>query len=261
MEKILRAAENEELLDIIRRTSKPMRPQPAIAQGSGRLPRAPRAVLFDVYGTLLLRADHGHPLKAPLAEETAREHEALRGRGVAHPEVDIESIWKRLFPEAAQDEIRRMIVEHELAAHPVWPMPGAKRVLAGIARRGIRLGIVSNAQFYTPLFLEALLQADTASLGFSPELSLYSGNFGIAKPDAALFTIARQRLGALGIAPRETVMVGNSAGEDVAPAARVGFMTVLAALDRRSYAPEGPVRPDAVIASLEGLERLIAACV
>lgn len=218
-------------------------------------------MLFDVYGTLLVRTDHGHPLDARLAEEIAREHKALRGRGIAHPEVDIESIWMRLFPEAGRDEVRHMIVEHELAAHPVWPMPGAKRVLARLAQRGITLGIVSNAQFYTPIFLTALLGSDPASLGFSSELCLYSEDFSVAKPDAALFSEARQRLAVLGIAPQETVMVGNSAGEDVAPATRAGFMTVLAALDRRSFAPDDSVRPDAVIATLAGLERLMAACV
>ena len=49
-------------------------------------------------------------------------------------------------------------------------MPGAAETLAALQQRGLLLGIVSNAQFYTPLMIEALLGKPPGELGFLPEL-------------------------------------------------------------------------------------------
>ena len=198
-------------------------------------------------------------LAVTLRESIAAEHSRKRARGVMHPEVRIENIWDGLFPGRRPEVLRSMIVEYELAAHPVWPMPGCRAVLSALKRRGITLGIISNAQFYTPLFLEALLGADMEVLGFSPSLCLYSCDFEIAKPDQALFNVAKERLRALGTVPENSLMIGNSVIDDIVPAGKIGFMTALAALDRRSFAaPSGPEEePDVVVTSLGHLDVLL----
>jgi putative hydrolase of the HAD superfamily len=242
-------------------------------------------VLFDVYGTLLARVGEAHPRPAQKQREvdavirrhrlptTAqelstnlgvaidREHAALRARGNANPEVSIERIWAGLFPDRAREELLAMIVEYELATHPVWPMPGCHSLLRSLANRGITLGIISNAQFYTPIFLHALLGASLEALGFAARLCLYSCDFGMAKPGAALFDLARDRLHEMGLKEEDVVMVGNDRRNDIEPAARSGFMTVLASLDRRSSEParddSTPVQPNAVIRQLRSLEPLV----
>jgi putative hydrolase of the HAD superfamily len=273
------------LLALIREGSKRMRPVPMHATDSGSLPRRPRAVLFDVYGTLLARVGDAHPrpavrerkvealirrhrlpttareLSAGLGHAIGAEHAALRASGNANPEVSIERIWAGLFPGRSHEELREAIVEYELATHPAWPMPGCRGLLRRLADQGIALGIVSNAQFYTPIFLHALLGASLEDLGFATRLCLYSWDFGFAKPGAALFDLARGRLYEMGLKEEEVVMVGNDRRNDIEPAARSGFMTVLASLDRRSSEPARddatPVRPNAVIRQLRSLEPLV----
>jgi putative hydrolase of the HAD superfamily len=272
------------LLAMITQRSKRFRPVPIRMKESGDLPRKPRAVLFDVYGTLLARIGDSHPhpasrqraveelirrhslpatvpeLSASLASAIDREHAELRARGNANPEVAIERIWAEIFPDRQGEELQAMIVEYELATHPAWPMPGCGPLLRHLRDLGVALGIVSNAQFYTPLFLQALLGASLEDLGFASDLCLFSWRFGTAKPDPGLFALARQKLHGRGLREEEAVMVGNDASNDVEPAARSGFMTVLAALDSRSFQPasgESP-QPDAVIRRLRSLKRLVS---
>jgi putative hydrolase of the HAD superfamily len=272
----------EGLTGLIRSGSRRLKPLPTGIVEHGQLPRNPRAVLFDVYGTLLVRIPDAHPcpairdlalrrlidrhrldtgpseLEGSLQAAIAGEHARMRARGVLYPEVRIEKIWGGLFPGREPGALREMIVEHELATHPSWPMPGCRSILAALKRRGTVLGIISNAQFYTPLFLQAFLRDSVEALGFSPSLCLYSCDFGIAKPERVLFDLASERLGTLGVAPQETLMIGNSTVDDVAPASKVGFMTVLAALDRRSFTiPNGPPAADAIITGLGRAELLV----
>jgi putative hydrolase of the HAD superfamily len=261
---------------------RPPRPLPTGAVERGRLPRPPRAVLFDVYGTLLVHRREGGraaaarwaatggalarerdaaALEAALAAGIAEEHRRLRAAGLAHPEVRIEETWRRIFPGRSPGELRTAIVAWECAVNPAAPMPGAARLLAFLRGRGAVLGIVSNAQFYTPILLAAALGgAGLDALGFSPELCLLSYQHGIAKPEPGFFLLARERISAMGIAPGEAVMVGNSMAEDVGPAAGAGFMTVLAALDKRSFdgtGGSGAGAPDAVVTRLARLAVLV----
>lgn len=154
---------SDELVRLIRQRSKRIRPLPAAGEEAGRLPHRPTSVLFDVYGTLLVRlsgplsrprprrrraddvvASRLLPLPHPalellVAEAVARQNSARNARGVLHPKVVIERIWARLFPGLSSAELRRAIVEQELAIHPAWPMPGCRSLLRSLSRRGIAL--------------------------------------------------------------------------------------------------------------------------
>ena len=117
------------------------------------------------------------------------------------------------------------------------------------ARRGLRLGIVSNAQFYTPLFFEVLLGGRPGDIGFTDSLCVYSFESAAAKPGPELFARAARGLADLGIEAGQAVMVGNDPDNDIAAAARCGFMTV------RIGGNGGPPA-DAVIHGLTDLEQL-----
>ena len=75
-----------------------------------------------------------------------------------------------------------------------------------------------------------------------------------------LFDVASERLREIGHQAAEAVMIGNDYRNDIHPAARSGFMTVHAALDRRSWVSAGDESPraDAIVTSLTGLASLIA---
>lgn len=209
-----------------------------------------RAVVFDLYGTLLISAAGGEidagpdPEGLPGFDERFRalirqHHEARRAAGTAHPEIEVREIWAATLdrlgkprPDAAALEFD--ILVHECRANPVWPMPTAKETLAELNRSGRQLGIISNAQFYTLPVMEGLFGDTLAGLGFHPRLQVYSFEEGEGKPSPRLFEILRDHAAALGIDPAEILYVGNDFRKDVVPAKAVGFRTALFAGDLRS---------------------------
>jgi len=232
-----------------------------------------KSVLFDVYGTLLISgsgevgtaedAPCGTALAGALAAvgirptrpleqdveylfQTIRDfHARSRRAGVEYPEVQIVDVWREVVAEWAgrglvdeaacrNADLARLAVEYEARANPVWPMPGLKECVQRLRDRSIILGLVSNAQFYTPELFPALLGKGAEACGFHPDLQLYSYRLGQAKPGEALFRAAVELLAARRIAPGEVLYVGNDMLNDVFPAQKVRFRTALFAGDARS---------------------------
>ncbi len=252
-----------------------------------------RAALFDVYGTMFISAaggpvsggaanggpyaaalqragvavrspEAGAEAAADLARRIAGAHRRLRARGVDHPEIDIRILWRGVLRDLARrghigipsgaDAAERVAVAFEMRANPVWPMPGIGGALAAARAAGLRLGIVSNAQFYTPLLLDAFADVFAWPGGWSRRLCIWSFREREAKPSARLFEQAALRLRKeYGIAPAETLYLGNDMRNDIAPAGRCGFRTVLFAGDRRSLRLHrddpalAAIRPDACL--------------
>jgi len=256
--------------DIIRRHVQPLSPIPTGVEP--RLQTLPgiRAVLFDVYGTLLISGvGEVGTVAAPPAQaladacrtqglhvgenadgcvelfvETIEQfHAEARAAGIEHPEVDIVAVWRRLVSEYRRRgwisgdgdvQYEQLALEYEMRANPVWAMPDAEHCLARLAARTMALGIVSNAQFFTPQLFPSLLGAEISELGFSPELCVFSFQHGRAKPGTYLFERVAESLGERNIRPDEALYVGNDTRNDVMPAGRVGMKTALFAGDDRS---------------------------
>jgi putative hydrolase of the HAD superfamily len=145
-------------------------------------------------------------------------------------------------------------------------MPGMKNILMELKKRNKYLGIISNAQFYTPIimnyFLSGKVSDDEYINMFDPELIRYSYKLKRAKPDIAMFEQTRENLARFGIMPHETLYIGNDMLKDVYPASKTGFRTVLFAGDRRSLKlrnekPEiSGLKPDFTIDNLEAVLRI-----
>ena len=257
------------------------------------LPRRPRAILFDVYGTLLVSAAGGEPtepgtqttdagvrawilleqelLKVGYRGSATTFSEALSRVMVAKrkqlmetstfPEVEIDHLVEGLLSHPTAAQARRVAVLHEASQNPCAPMPGAVELLSRLRALHFQFGVVSNGQFYTPLLVDALFGEEWTQLGFQPSLSVFSYERGRAKPDPTIFAGPLERLVALGIAPGETLFVGNSSRNDVAPAKKLGLLTALFAGDVRSYRPPSPDsesdRPDTIVTSFAQLEPLV----
>jgi putative hydrolase of the HAD superfamily len=257
------------LISRIKELSTPLRPIPTGAPIHLEPIDGVTSVLFDVYGTLLISgsgdvgtaaaADSSEALAQALTvsgyegdvdragelgpgllqSEIRQWHQTAKESGIDSPEVEISQIWARLMdefcrlnlltPDENPDRILRLAIEYECRVNPVWPMPGAAETIRFLKERGIRLGIVSNAQFYTPLILEALFGKSLESLGFDPALCVWSYREHRAKPSEELF----QKL------TSETdlsaaLYVGNDMLNDIWTASRAGCRTVLFAGDKRS---------------------------
>jgi putative hydrolase of the HAD superfamily len=240
-----------DLVELVRATMTPLAVTPA-----GMTPKLPRlegirAVVFDLYGTLLI-SDAGGERSGPepdpeglpgmgdlLGKTIALHHERRRAAGVAFPEVEIREVWAEAvaaggYPVPSREELERIILEHECRVHPVWPMPGAGELLGDLRERGLALGIISNAQFYTLPVMEGLFGAGLDELGFHPDLRVFSFEEGEGKPSLRLFEKLREKAAAFGIAAHEILYLGNDWKKDVLPANAVGFRSALFAGDVRS---------------------------
>ena len=280
---------NPPLLEIIRKLSRPAKPVP-----SGISPLLPplsgiKAVIFDIYGTLfssacgdlepepdqraekllqsILRdydikppADQA-PLTTLLHDLIKREHEGAREQGTPYPEVEIRHLWGKLLDLPPGPALEEIAIHYECGVNPVWPMPGASELLSALRHEGLPLGLISNAQFYTPKLFPALLGMNLSELGFTPNLCVFSYRHGIAKPDPALYEILRKKLDHHHIEPGETLYIGNDVLKDIDPAARLGFHTALFAGDNRSLRlhPDrnGLRPPDAILTKLNQVVKLL----
>ncbi len=267
-----------------------------------------RAVLFDIYGTLLISASGdvdvvqfreeavveafkaGHIEIPPEAstEKAARQsvflfktvieemHRNAKRSGIPYPEVDIVEVWQetvsRLREEGAVrvfsgTDYERCSFVFEILCNPVGAMPGLKDLLDNLERESVHLGLVSNAQFFTPPILSYFVSG-TIKMGrdlhpFDPNLTVYSYRHLRAKPDPYLFELARKQLALLHVAPTQTLYIGNDMLNDVWAASQVGFRTVLFAGDARSLRLREDklqtrnLSPDAVITDLNQLFDLL----
>lgn len=250
------------------------------------LPRAPMAVVVDVYGTILASASGecsaqdsaasgasaGFPpdMAERLGAIIRHDHERQREQGMAWPEVDAPLVFARALAmpqdDLAYTQGARACVAWECAMNPCAAMPGAADALGALRARGLSLGIVSNAQFYSPLFMEAAFGAPLygkGGLGFDPELVLWSYRTKRAKPDRWMFDELASRLRRRGVPAGRALYVGNDALSDCAAAGEAGFMTALFAGDARSCKPRvGHQRvqampPSTIVASWDALRRMV----
>ncbi len=230
-----------------------------------------RAVVFDVYGTLIQsgvgdislvesgQSDHREqaalaafeqvglrplPSSALITEVLQAqiyEHQGRRrAAGTPHPEVDILKVWADVLrqlklPEVAPHQLKQLSLSFELSVNPVWPMPGMASVLEQLGKAGLCLGIVSNAQWFTPLLFEALGGQPMAAYGIAPRHAIWSYALLEAKPSTRPYEHLAEALQAdLGITPAEMLYVGNDMRNDVMPASKLGMRTALFAGDKRS---------------------------
>lgn len=263
------------LIQQIKELSRPMEPIPTGMKIDLHPIDGIETILFDVYGTLLISGsgDVGTAAATDSAEaftqalrsagyegdlsragelgpemmkaEVRLWHETARENGIEFPEVEISKVWKNVIQKfqslellKADDgpqQILRLAVEYECRVNPVWPMPGALETIQKLKARGFKLGIVSNAQFYTPLILEALFGKPVEALGFDPALCVWSYQALRAKPAIELFSFDKaQDRQTLETDFSKTLYVGNDMLNDIWTATQAGCQTVLFAGDQRS---------------------------
>jgi putative hydrolase of the HAD superfamily len=211
-----------------------------------------RAVIFDVYGTLLRvgpppadadarwqrlfhdafgRAPHLTRLNFTVAcqKVIVARHETARARGIPFPEILWPEIVAEVLPEFARLETAAQedfLLRQIQTGHTTELFPEAAPALRELARRGTVLGIASNSQRYTLRELRDALKAHGLDLDlFERDLCFWSFEHGFSKPDPHVFRILTVRLEARGIRPAESLMVGDRPDHDLEPARAFGWQT------------------------------------
>jgi putative hydrolase of the HAD superfamily len=123
--------------------------------------------------------------------------------------------------------------------------PEALEWLTDLRRRGVPLALVTNG--------DARQQRDKierhALAGYFDTIVI-EGEFGVGKPDAAVY---RQALRVLGAAPSEAWMVGDHLEWDVDAPQRLGLRGVWMDRGEKGLPPDSAVRPHRIIRSLDEL--------
>ena len=256
-----------------------------------------KAILFDIYGTLLISEagdiglsalDQGEDrlftielpdgnqeigfnrIKTILLERVSYHHELVKKQygEIQYPEVDIITLWSEIFQFLGFrnyniDNIMSASMDFEILSNKVWLMPGIPSLFKFLRGREFLLGIVSNAQYYTPVLFEYLTGVPLKELGFKEEYSSWSFQKNCGKPDPLIFKDPLDALKKKGIKSHEILYVGNDMLNDIATASSLGLKTALFAGDQRSLRmrEEDPrvrgISADYIITELSQLEIIL----
>jgi putative hydrolase of the HAD superfamily len=263
-----------------------MAPLPTFLTPKGELKEEIKCMLFDIYGTLFVSGSGDislTKLNSPEFKKIAQlltkyeirklprtllnefysaieaRHSDLRKKGIDFPEVNIDQVWMEILQNDDRETVRQFAAEFELIVNPVYPMPNLEIMLSAFRRQSQLMGIISNAQFFTPYLFHWFLNSDPQGLGFNPDLLFYSYRFEVAKPSLRLFKMAAEKLKKKGIQPSSVLYTGNDMLNDIYPAKLTGFKTALFAGDKRSLRlrPDDPrcrnLEADLVITDLDQL--------
>ncbi len=266
-----------------------------------------KCVIFDIYGTLLISSSGDIDLaefstknlheaflasNIELIEKSERAlkeilidfastihicHNEARCHNIPFPEVDILSVWeivlivarrKNLISFNGDANIMQMTCIFEFLSNKVYPMPGMLETITDLRNRFIPIGIVSNAQFYTPVlmnyFINHELSLEEKIHFFDQELTVFSYKLGIGKPDNRLFKelipVIEKKYK---LKPSEVLYIGNDMLKDIYTSKEVGFKTALFAGDRRSLRMHSSnkkvnsIHPDFIITDLQQIFKII----
>ena len=154
-------------------------------------------------------------------------------RHLGHDAGELEPVAARLFARFSDPRTFRLF-------------PGAAALLDALARRGLRLGVVSN---WSPR-LAGLLQG--LGLGGRFEVVVSSAAERVEKPEPRIFTLALERAG---VEPAEALHAGDHLEKDCLAARAAGMRCVLV-----DHAGREPARPDPPrVSSLPELEEYVLA--
>jgi putative hydrolase of the HAD superfamily len=201
--------------------------------------------------------------------------------GVEYPEVVIENIWENILhdccragyqppcPEESIYTAYRWAYFFDVSIQKTYFYPGIMECLLALKQAGIVQGIISNAQFYTPLHLRRLFRIAQKQDNFALEdiftdtLVFFSYELGCSKPNPKAFIQALDVLDTMGFAPRDILYIGNDMLNDIWTAAQYKLRTALFAADstQTNLRPDAPccaqLKPDAIVTDPASIPQLI----
>ena len=238
-------------------------PKPVSANPSAKLLPGIRAVLWDVYGTLLRVSDGRFTL---FPDEEARLQIALDKtihefnmwnhmyRKPGPPWQSIIGLYKNTIERHTWGALIMKLFEKEYSydegqygdldefsekvayffhscLQATEARSGAALAMSEIAASGLTQGFLSDGQSFTLVqTLRALSkQGELPPLYqlFRPQSLILSYDTGVRKPSKSLFTEAVQQLRSLGVQPQETLHISCRLSTDLVPARAAGMKTAL----------------------------------
>ena len=233
--------------------------------------------LKDALQKINKRKNPAELLKKLYLGEIKKIHTQKIKKGIKNPEVKIEKIWgsiiknlirngytynKKLYGNLNEFSLK-IAYFHQLANEGHTFYKNTLNVFKKIKNRGIKLGLVSNAQFYTPIDLEIELRNKSkGKIGlhdmFAKELISFSYKVGQSKPNKKIFKKVLNNLRKKGIKKNQVVFIGNDSQKDIKVAKNIGFKTVLFAGDKDSLRYDKNIKSDNVITDWKQLLKVLS---
>lgn len=200
---------------------------------------------FDLDHTLAIDNKLERVAFMRLLEEIERDGGQGRGNlDLETAQIDELLAWQRKGPATIEEAVMRFAREHgaeakasyasrframavEMVDDFVIPIPGVRRMLAGLEERGIAVAVLSNG--WNPLQIRKAQRA-----GFEGPV-LASADIGQQKPGARAFDAL---IAALGTRPENTWFVGDDPRSDVDGARSAGMHSVWFNWEKKTFPPE-----------------------
>jgi putative hydrolase of the HAD superfamily len=129
----------------------------------------------------------------------------------------------------------------------VKPFPGAIETLRELRTRGVNLALITNGEGH---FQRGKVERFDLAQHFT--CIVIEGEFGVGKPDHAVFNHALRSLRCL---PRDAWMIGDSLVYDIAPALDLGMKAVWIDAQQSGLPPDATCQPCRTISTLAELIR------
>jgi putative hydrolase of the HAD superfamily len=202
--------------------------------------RSPRmaAIYAEVFARHGLEVDEARlrPLLGEVWQEFSLAADPRRDRFAAHPGGAF-GFWRRFVERLCErleapppSRFAASELYERFARADSWEVfPDVRPALALLARRGLRLAVVSNWDERLPRVLDGL------GLGGSFAAIIFSQQAGVEKPRPEIFQLALERLE---VRPENALHVGDSAREDVEGALATGMHALRLARDAAESADQ-----------------------
>jgi putative hydrolase of the HAD superfamily len=211
----------------------------------------------------------------------ALNHEKALKKGLTFPEIRIEEVWNLILmmikrrgyepelycPGAGNDLPKYIAFTYNFFALGRGLYDGVTTALEEFRKNNITVGILSNAQFYTPVDLTLMVRDQSRGAYddyqelFDPDLIFYSYEYGVGKPNQLLFRKLYDVLYEKHILPSQTVFVGNDLAIDIQPAEEAGMKTAFFTGDKEAafvHDLDGKVIPDITFENWSDLPRSVS---
>jgi HAD superfamily hydrolase (TIGR01493 family) len=189
---------------------------------------AVKAILFDVYGTLVEILDKRAPFRKliEIGRSQGRQPSVKDSRLLMGQPIRLIQAAELLGIRLTDADCERLEQDLKAEVASIAPFVDTLPVLHELKKRGFKLGLCSNLALDYATPIEAILP-------FPLDAHVWSFDVGAIKPDPVIYARACQQLSC---APSEVLMIGDTLDADVDGPRGFGMQALLLDRKRRSRA-------------------------
>jgi FMN phosphatase YigB (HAD superfamily) len=236
---------------------------------------------FKMWGSMSRKPGKPAEYMRQMYAKAIDEQRLAPSRKEKYPEIHTDHLWESVLKRLLQKEYkfdagffgslnefsRKVAYFFHASLQGTAPQPGAGAALEHVRSRGLKQGLIADAQCFTMVQLDRALKTQITVNPMDPlfdaRLQFLSFEQKSRKPSERLFRGLLEALEPLGIAPFQVLHVGSRIDKDIAPARRLGMRTALYAGDKESLQAtpkqlkDLATRPDVLLTELEQIREVV----